>query len=206
MKMSTNIQQLFHCDKFRILVIAMAGLGLAYTTFAADYKNLAGEGYRWVTVDGPYACSTEQVLKRITTHHTDATELEMVEEGGAYYLIPGAIVQVTKESPTTGMSEIHLAGIAKPLWTYKKFLSPHPIRDMYGVAETPENSGLIPSTDTGVIRLPSEEATPMPTPSLDTGLGKQQDGKVIERTQSRTVSDAARMISGKCGFEISKQK
>ena len=176
-----SIQQLFHCDKFRILVIATAGFGLAYTAFAADYKYLAGEGYRWVTVDGPYACSTEQVLKRITTHRTDATELEMVEKGGAYYLIPGAIVQVTKENPTTGMSEIHLAGIAKPLWTNAKFLSPHPVRDMYGVVETPENSGLIPSADTGVIRPPSEDATPMPAPSLDTGLGKQQDRKLTEQ-------------------------
>jgi hypothetical protein len=104
MKTSTNIKQLFYGAKFRILVIAMAGFGLACTAFAADYKYLAGEGYRWVTVDGPYACSTEQVLKRITTHHTDATELEMVEEGGAYYLIPGVIVQVTEENPTTGMS------------------------------------------------------------------------------------------------------
>ena len=34
-----SIQQLFHCDKFRILVMAMAGLGLAYSAFAADFKN-----------------------------------------------------------------------------------------------------------------------------------------------------------------------
>ena len=177
--MSTNIKQLFYGAKFRILVMAMAGFGLAYTAFAADYKYLAGEGHRWVTVNGPYACSTEQFLRRIITHYSDATELQMVEEGGAYYLIPGTIVQVAEENPTTGMSEIHLAGIAKPLWTYKNFLSPHPIRDMYGVVETPENSGLILSADTGVIRSSSEEATP--TPSLDTGLGKRQDGKLVER-------------------------
>jgi hypothetical protein len=125
-----SIQQLLHGDKFRILFIAMAGFGLACTVLAADYKNLAGQGYRWVTVDGPYACSTEQVLKRITTRHTDATELQMVAEGMAYYLIPGTIVQVAEEHPTTGISEIRLAGIAKPLWTYKNFISPHPIRDM----------------------------------------------------------------------------
>ena len=81
----------------------------------------------------------------------------------------------------TGMSEIHLAGIAKALWTNAKFLSPHPTRDMYGVIETPENSGLIPSADTGVIRPPSEEATPMQAPGLDTGLGKRQDGELSER-------------------------
>ena len=104
----------------------------------------------------------------------------MVEEGGAYYLIPGAIVRVLEENPMTGMSEIHLAGIAKPLWTNAKFLSPHPIRDMFGVIETPENSGLIPSADARMIRPPLEEATPMPRPSLDTGLGKPQDGKPTE--------------------------
>ena len=53
--------------------MAMAGLGLAYSAFAADFKNLAGEGYRRVTVNVPYACGTEQEVQRITTHHTDAT-------------------------------------------------------------------------------------------------------------------------------------
>jgi hypothetical protein len=45
--------------------MAMAGLGLAYSAFAADFKNLAEEGYRWVTVNGPYACGTEQEVNEL---------------------------------------------------------------------------------------------------------------------------------------------
>jgi hypothetical protein len=70
--------------KFRIVVIATIGFELACTGFAGDYKYLVGKGYRWVTVDGPYACSTEEEVRRITTHRTDATELQMVEDGQAY--------------------------------------------------------------------------------------------------------------------------
>ena len=36
--------------------------------------------------------------------------------------------------------------------------------DTYGFIETPENSVLIPSANTGVIPLPLEEPAPMPTP------------------------------------------
>ena len=42
------------------------------------------------------------------------------------------------------MSEIRLGGITRSLWTYSRFLSKHPVRDTYGVIETPENAGLIP--------------------------------------------------------------
>jgi len=33
----------------------------------------------------------------------------------------------------------------KPLWTYTKFLTARPVRDSYGIIETPEDSGLITS-------------------------------------------------------------
>ena len=42
---------------------------------------LAGQGYRWVTVGEPYACTTEQ-------DHNDVTELHMVESIRCYYLVP----------------------------------------------------------------------------------------------------------------------
>ena len=42
-----------------------------------------------------------------------------------------------------GMSEILLGGIAKPLWTYTKFLSTRPIRDIYGIVETLDTADLI---------------------------------------------------------------
>ena len=148
----------------RILGCAIFAVGLTCTAFAADYKDLVAEGYRWVTVDGPFACTTEPEVQRITNHRSDATELQMVEDLQAYYLIPGTLVQVVRNDPETGMSEIQLGGITRPLWTYTSFLSTRPIDDTYGVIETPENSGLIPSADAGLSQLPPEEPAAMPTP------------------------------------------
>jgi hypothetical protein len=148
---------------FRILGFAAFAVGLTCSAFATDYKGLAAQGYLWVTVDGPYACTTEQEVQRITNHRSDATELQMVEALQAYYLIPGTIVQVVQNDPATAMSEIELGGITTPLWTYTEFLSTRPIKDTYGVIETPDNSGLIPSADTGAIDLRVETPAPMPT-------------------------------------------
>ena len=36
-----------------------------------------------------------------------------------------------------------LRGLTKPLWTYNEFLARRPIRDIYGVVETPDTAGLI---------------------------------------------------------------
>jgi hypothetical protein len=130
--------------KFRISVFTTLCSGLICIASADDYEGLAGKGYRWVTVNGPYACTTEQEVKRITNNRTDATELQMVEDIQAYYLIPGTIVRVVQSDPATGMSEIQLRGITRLLWTYTKFLRTRPLQDTYGVVETPENSGLIP--------------------------------------------------------------
>jgi hypothetical protein len=57
--------------------MALVSLGLTFTAFADKYSDLAAQGYRWATVNGPYACTTEQDVQRITAHHTDATELLM---------------------------------------------------------------------------------------------------------------------------------
>ena len=73
--------------------------------------SLAAKGYRWVTVNGPYACKTEEDAERIAAHHTDAIELQVVENIECYYLIPGTIVQVIKEDPPRGISEIRLGSI-----------------------------------------------------------------------------------------------
>jgi hypothetical protein len=48
------------------------------------------------------------------------------------------------------MSEILLAGITRPLWTYTKFLSARPIRDTYGTVETPDNAGLVDPSDAAI--------------------------------------------------------
>jgi hypothetical protein len=42
-------------------------------------KDLVAKGYRWVAVNGPYACVTEQDVRQITSDHTDLRELHMVE-------------------------------------------------------------------------------------------------------------------------------
>src|SRR5262249_52595547 len=137
--------------KSLISFITAVGLGLTCTVLGADnYSALAAQGYRWVTINGPYACNTEQDVERIAAHHTDAIELQVVENIECYYLIPGTIVHVIKEDPARGMSQMRLGSITRPLWTYTRFLSKHPVEDTYGVIETPENSGLIPTADTPI--------------------------------------------------------
>lgn len=145
--------------KLVISVLTAVSLGLISIARADQYSDLAAQGYRWVTVNGPYACGIEEDVQRITTHHTDANELHMVENVQCYYLVPGTIAQVIKEDPARGMSEVRLGSIIAPLWTYTTFLSRHPVRDTYGVIETAENAGLIPSSDPGIVpELPSDDA------------------------------------------------
>jgi hypothetical protein len=147
--------------KLLISFITAVSFGLACVVLGGDnYSALAAKGYRWVTVNGPYACTTEQDAERIVAHHTDAMELQVVENIECYYLIPGTIVQVIKEDPTRGISEIRLGSITRSLCTYSRFLSKRPVKDTYGVIETPENSGLIPTADTTIVpALPSDNST-----------------------------------------------
>jgi hypothetical protein len=60
--------------KLRMLFFAAISFSLTGASRAADYSDLVAQGYRWVTVDGPYACPTEQDVQRITDHRTDAIE------------------------------------------------------------------------------------------------------------------------------------
>ncbi len=147
--------------KIHMLVISVIGLSLTCTTWANDLpslgysprmsvEDLVAKGYRWVTVNGPYACATEQDLRRITSDHTDLRELHMIENLQAYYLIPGTLALVISDDHTNGMSEILLAGILTPLWTYTKFLSARPIEDTYGVVETPDNAGMVDPRDAAI--------------------------------------------------------
>ena len=147
--------------KLLISFMTAVSLGLTCTVLGDDnYAALAAQGYRWITVNGPYACNIEQDVERITAHHTDATELQVVQNIQCYYLIPGTIVQVIKEDPARGMSEMRLGSITRSLWTYSRFLSKRPVKDTYGVIETPENSGLIPTADTAIVpELPSNSST-----------------------------------------------
>jgi hypothetical protein len=144
--------------KIRMLVVYVIGLSLIGITWADDLPkigytsgrcvtDLVAKGYRWVTVDGPYACAKQQEVRQITGSRTDSTELDLVEAGDAYYLIPGMLVRITQDDQVNEMSAILLGGIAKPLWTYTKFLSARPIRDIYGIVETPDTAGLIDPGD-----------------------------------------------------------
>jgi hypothetical protein len=153
--------------KLLISFMTTVSLGLTCTVLGDNnYTALAAQGYRWVTVNGPYACRTEEDVERITAHHTDAAELQVVENIQCYYLIPGTIVQVIKEDPARGMSEMRLGSITRSLWTYSRFLSNYPVQDTYGVIETPENSGLIPTTDPAIIpELPSASSTTRTPPN-----------------------------------------
>ena len=148
--------------KIQMLVISVIGLSWTCTTWANDLpslgyspgipvKDLVAKGYRWVAVNGPYACATEQDLRRITSDHTDLREPHMVENLQAYYLIPGTLTRVIRDDHANGMSEILLAGILTPLWTYTKLLIARPIHDTYGIVETPDNAGLVDPRDAAIV-------------------------------------------------------
>src|SRR5260221_11919580 len=109
--------------RFRMLVFSAIGFGLTGAALAANYSDLAAQGYRWITVEGPYACPAKEDFQRITNHRTDALELEMVDDPRVYYLIPGTLVQVIQDDPGTGTSQFLLGEIPKDLWTATKFLS-----------------------------------------------------------------------------------
>jgi hypothetical protein len=149
--------------KIKMLAVFLIGLSLIGAALADDLpqmgysvrtplKDLVEKGYRWVTVNGPYACPTEQEVRQIANDRTDMTVLHMVEDVGAYYLIPGTLVRVIRDDQANGMSEIRLGGIERPLWTYTKFLTARPIRDIYGIVETPDTAGLIDPADSALVR------------------------------------------------------
>jgi hypothetical protein len=87
-------------------------------------------------------------------------KIRMLEAGEAYYLIPGTLGRITQDDHANGMSEILLGGITKPLWTYTKFLSTRPMRDIYGIVETPDTSGLIDPGDAAIAARALNERGP----------------------------------------------
>jgi hypothetical protein len=152
-----------------ILSITAAVIGLTSAGLTANYDDLAAKGYRWVTIDGPYGCPAKDDLEQIVKKLTDETELQMIKEHRAYYLLRGDIVKLIQEDPASGISRIHVAGITTDLWTPTKFLSKRPVENAFGVVETPETSGLVPIetesiTDSlkqaGVTPAPSTNSTP----------------------------------------------
>ena len=88
----------------------------------------------------------------------------MVEDVGAYYLIPGTLVRVIRDDQANGMSEIRLGGFERPLWTYTEFLTARPIRDIYGIVETPDTAGLVDPGDAAVVGSALNERSQGVTP------------------------------------------
>src|SRR5262249_54140974 len=134
--------------------------------------DLLSRGYRWVTVDGPYACVSVDDLQKITRNGGGELQLKMVEELKAYYLIRGKLVQVLKEDKAAGVSQGHNEGINTPLLARNAYLSRQPIKSISGHVETPGTSAssdvLGENPAPGVTPTPSSSSTPgeTPTPSL----------------------------------------
>jgi hypothetical protein len=139
-------------------------VGMTSTILARDYKDLVAEGYRWVSIDGPYACPLKEDLRKINRDVSDINELHMVEQLRAFFLIQGALVKVIQEDGSAGMTQIRAAGITNDLWTYNKFLSRLPIKDAYAEIETLETSGLVVG-ETSAEMGAAQGATDTPPPS-----------------------------------------
>lgn len=141
-----------------LVAAAVAAVSLGSNAFADKYEDLVAKGFRWATADGPYAAVAKEDARRVANHLSDHEILKMVEEVKVYFLTTGTLVQLVGEDKKAGLSEIRMAGITSDLWTLSRFLTKHPIRDTYGVVETPETSGLIPTTGTVI------DAGPTPAP------------------------------------------
>jgi len=115
-----------------------------------------------------YACVSKDDVRRMVSNPSDKVILKMVEQVKAYFLTTGALVQVVEEDPHSGLSNVRVAGITVELWTLTKFLSRYPIKDIYGVVETPETSGLIPTAGIGVNAGPTPPGEFNPSPSQGT--------------------------------------
>jgi hypothetical protein len=155
-----NFTRLNLMKRLIFLAAAVAATTIASTALGGKYDDLIAKGFRWATADGPYAAVAKEDAHVVANHPPDHVILKMVEQVKVFYLTPGTIVQVTEEDPKTGTSKIRMAGITSDLWTLTKFLSKRPVKDTYGVVETPETSGLIPNSSTGI------DAGPTPTPTF----------------------------------------
>ncbi len=131
--------------KFTSVALTFSALALfAATGFAKDnkYSDWVAKGYRWVAIDGPYACPSKEDLDRILKDPSDSNKLKMVEQIKAYYLIGGNLVHVVKENAGPGgVTVIRIDGVTRDLYTLNKFLSKRPIPDSTGKIEGPEQIG-----------------------------------------------------------------
>jgi len=159
-----------------ILAVAASAITLTSSALGDKFSDLVAKGYRWSTADVLYACVSKDDVRRMVNNPTtlagDEVVLKMVEQVKAYYLVPGTIVQVTEEDPSSGLSKIRMSGITVDLWTLTRFLSKHAVKDTYGVIETPETSGLIPTAASAIDAgpTPTSDFSPIPDVSPIPGL------------------------------------
>ena len=80
--------------------------------------------------------------------------------------VPGTIVQATEDGLSSELSKIRMAGITVDLWTLTRFVSKQPVKDTYGVVETPETSGLIPAAASTIDAGPTPVTGLSPVPDM----------------------------------------
>ena len=147
-----------------IIVIAAAAILPTLTALADKYDDLATEGYRWVSTDGPFACTSKDDANRISKDQSDNNTLRMVRNGGVYYLIRGVIVRVVQEDKASGLSLVHWAGITENIWMPSKFLSKRPVTSILGTISTPgQPIGTTPGTNIQLSPIPTPTQTATPT-------------------------------------------
>jgi len=147
-----------------MIAIGAAAIRLTSTGFSDQYDDLVRKGYRWVTSDGPFACRSKEDLQRISKDQSEENTLRMVSQGGVYFLIQGAIVQVAQEDKASGMAQIHWDGIVGNLWMPSSFLSKRPILNILGTIATPlqpiwVTKSAVNSMDMTATPAPSETPT-----------------------------------------------
>ncbi len=183
------------------IVLSLAAIiaGLASGRSTTNYDDFVAKGYRWVTVDGPYACVSRDDLRQISKNHTAETDLQLIRQQRAYYLLQGDIVKVVREDVTSGLALIRMAGIPKELWTQTKFLSKRPVENAFGVVETPETSGLILSGVTSIVNSPEPPgATPVPSTSPQSTKGSHAKPPETSR-QGLPATLRAPVCAKRCG-------
>ncbi|MBV8102529.1 MAG: hypothetical protein JOZ31_25590 [Verrucomicrobia bacterium] len=129
------------------------------TATATDFKALAEQGYRWVRVNGPYATPNKGDAAKLADAKSASTDVELQDKTHAYFLLPGMLVFVLENDTASGLSRVRASGIVVDLWTETKYLSSQPLKDSYGVTETPDSSGL------------GHLGSPSPSPSANDSAG-----------------------------------
>jgi hypothetical protein len=131
---------------------ALAATSLISAALAADFRDLVAKGYRWVTINGPYAFRAKEDAQKGGISRKSESEQP---DGRAHYLIPGMVILVVENDSATGLSRIRAGGITTDLWTATKNLSTQPVPNTLGAIETPDNAAIISFT------------SPRPTPGAN---------------------------------------